>query len=105
MPTTSGGLESVPRCPAPPAQACTVASVAGRPAHGPVSPNGVIAVTVAPGARSCSAAGENSGRSARAEPGDQTMPFARPLFSELLQSIDFAIAKDYPARGEYDGPV
>ena len=35
----------------------------------------------------------------------QTMPFARPLFSELLQSIDFAIAKDYPARGEYDGPV
>jgi hypothetical protein len=35
----------------------------------------------------------------------QTMPFARPLFSELLQAIDFAIAKDYPARGEYDGPV
>jgi peroxiredoxin len=35
----------------------------------------------------------------------QTMPFARPLFSELLQAIDFAITKDYPARGEYDGPV
>ena len=35
----------------------------------------------------------------------QTMPFARPLFSELLQAIDYAIAKDYPARGEYDGPV
>jgi peroxiredoxin len=35
----------------------------------------------------------------------QTMPFARPLFSELLQAIDFAIANDYPARGEYDGPV
>jgi peroxiredoxin len=35
----------------------------------------------------------------------QTMPFARPLFSELLQAIDFAVAKDYPARGEYDGPV
>ncbi|MBR1163655.1 peroxiredoxin-like family protein [Bradyrhizobium elkanii] len=35
----------------------------------------------------------------------QTMPFARPLFSELLQAIDFAISKDYPARGEYDGPV
>jgi hypothetical protein len=33
------------------------------------------------------------------------MPFARPLFSELLQAIDFAIAKDYPARGEYDGPL
>lgn len=33
----------------------------------------------------------------------QTMPFARPLFSELLQAIDFATAKDYPARGEYDG--
>lgn len=35
----------------------------------------------------------------------QTMPFARPLFSELLQAIDFAVAHDYPARGEYDGPV
>ncbi|MBR0733363.1 AhpC/TSA family protein [Bradyrhizobium japonicum] len=35
----------------------------------------------------------------------QTMPFARPLFSELLQAIDFAIARDYPARGEYDGPL
>jgi len=34
----------------------------------------------------------------------QTMPFARRLFSELLQAIDFAITKDYPARGEYDGP-
>jgi peroxiredoxin len=35
----------------------------------------------------------------------QTMPFARPPFSELLQAIDFAIVKDYPARGEYDGPL
>ena len=35
----------------------------------------------------------------------QTMPFARPLFSELLQAIDFAITKEYPARGEYDGPL
>jgi peroxiredoxin len=35
----------------------------------------------------------------------QTMPFARPVFSELLQAIDFAVAKDYPARGEYDGPL
>jgi peroxiredoxin len=35
----------------------------------------------------------------------QTMPFARPLFSELLQAIDFAITKDYPARGEYSDPV
>jgi peroxiredoxin len=30
----------------------------------------------------------------------QTMPFARPHFDELLKSIDFAIAKNYPARGE-----
>ena len=29
-----------------------------------------------------------------------TMPFARPHFSEILQGIDFAIAKNYPARGE-----
>ena len=35
----------------------------------------------------------------------QTMPFARPHFDELLAAIDFAIAKDYPARGEYIGPV
>lgn len=35
----------------------------------------------------------------------QTMPFARPSFPDLLQALDFAIAKDYPARGEYDGPL
>lgn len=33
----------------------------------------------------------------------QTMPFARPSFQDLLGAIDFAIAKDYPARGEYTG--
>ena len=35
----------------------------------------------------------------------QTMPFARPHFDELLAAIDFALAKDYPARGEYAGTV
>lgn len=35
----------------------------------------------------------------------QTMPFARPQFQDLLAAIDFAIAKDYPARGEYAGSV
>ena len=35
----------------------------------------------------------------------QTMPFARPHFDELLDAIDFALAKNYPARGEYDGAV
>jgi peroxiredoxin len=35
----------------------------------------------------------------------QTMPFARPHFDELLGAMDFAIAKDYPARGEYTGAV
>ena len=35
----------------------------------------------------------------------QTMPFARPVFAELLAAVDFAIAKDYPARGEYTGAV
>ena len=29
-----------------------------------------------------------------------TMPFARPNFGELLQSLTFIIEKDYPARGE-----
>ena len=33
----------------------------------------------------------------------QTMPFVRPHFSELVAALDFAIAKDYPARGEYQG--
>jgi peroxiredoxin len=35
----------------------------------------------------------------------QTMPFARPAFQDLLGAIDFAIAKNYPARGEYTGAV
>ncbi|MFY3384732.1 peroxiredoxin-like family protein [Paracidovorax sp. MALMAid1276] len=35
----------------------------------------------------------------------QTMPFARPQFQDLLGAIDFAVSKDYPARGEYTGPV
>lgn len=35
----------------------------------------------------------------------QTMPFARPQFQDLLAAVDFALAKDYPARGEYDGEL
>ena len=35
----------------------------------------------------------------------QTMPFVRPHFSELVGALDFAIAKNYPARGEYTGDV
>jgi len=35
----------------------------------------------------------------------QTMPFARPHFDELLAAVDFAVAKNYPARGEYTGAV
>jgi peroxiredoxin len=31
----------------------------------------------------------------------QTMPFARPHFDELLAALDFALEKNYPARGEY----
>lgn len=30
----------------------------------------------------------------------QTMPFARPAFADVLKALDFAIAKNYPARGE-----
>ena len=29
-----------------------------------------------------------------------TMPFARPHFTDILGAIDFAISKNYPARGE-----
>ncbi len=35
----------------------------------------------------------------------QTMPFVRPHFRELLGAVDFAIEKNYPARGEYQGAV
>jgi peroxiredoxin len=35
----------------------------------------------------------------------QSMPFVRPHFRELLAALDFAIEKNYPARGEYTGPV
>ena len=29
-----------------------------------------------------------------------TMPFARPHFADIAGAIDFAISKNYPARGE-----
>lgn len=29
-----------------------------------------------------------------------TMPFGRPHFNEILQSLDFVIQKNYPARGD-----
>lgn len=35
----------------------------------------------------------------------QTMPFTRPPFDELLKAVDAAIERNYPARGEYTGPV
>ena len=35
----------------------------------------------------------------------QSMPFVRPNFAELVQSLDFVIRNDYPARGEYTGPL
>ncbi len=35
----------------------------------------------------------------------QTMPFARPNFADLVGALDFVQKSDYPARGEYDGPL
>lgn len=35
----------------------------------------------------------------------QSMPFVRPNFAEVVQALDFVIRNDYPARGEYTGPV
>lgn len=35
----------------------------------------------------------------------QTMPFARPGFQDLLGAIDYAIDRNYPARGEYGEPA
>lgn len=31
----------------------------------------------------------------------QTMPFARPPLSKLLETLEFVIEKEYPARGEH----
>lgn len=33
----------------------------------------------------------------------QTMPFARPDFSQLLKAVEYAVTKNYPARGEVTG--
>ncbi len=35
----------------------------------------------------------------------QSMPFARPHFSDILGAIDFVVAKSYPARGEVTAVV
>ncbi|WP_298208253.1 peroxiredoxin-like family protein [Acidovorax sp.] len=35
----------------------------------------------------------------------QSMPFVRPAFAEMVQALDFVIKNNYPARGEYTGPV
>lgn len=35
----------------------------------------------------------------------QTMPFARPPFADLLGAVQYALDKEYPARGEYGGEV
>jgi peroxiredoxin len=35
----------------------------------------------------------------------QSMPFVRPPFGEMVQALDYVIKTDYPARGEYVGPL
>lgn len=35
----------------------------------------------------------------------QSMPFVRPKFDEMVQAMNYVIKTDYPARGEYTGPV
>lgn len=35
----------------------------------------------------------------------QSMPFVRPHFADMVQTLDFVIKNDYPARGEYAGAV
>lgn len=35
----------------------------------------------------------------------QTMPFVRPHFKDFVSALDFVIAKNYPARGEYNGGI
>ena len=36
---------------------------------------------------------------------ERRMAFARPNFDELIAALDFAVAKSYPARGEYSGAL
>ena len=57
-PADIGGHARDPRRPGAPDSDCSVNSVAARSAHGPVSPNGVIAVTVASGAAASSCSTE-----------------------------------------------
>ncbi len=35
----------------------------------------------------------------------QSMPFVRPRFDQMIQSLDFVIKNDYPGRGEYTGAI
>lgn len=35
----------------------------------------------------------------------QTMPFVRPHFADFMGALDFVLANDYPARGEYTGAI
>ncbi len=35
----------------------------------------------------------------------QTAPFARPQIDDILGALDFAIDKNYPPRGKYQGPL
>ena len=54
-PAASGGFSGSPRVAVEPHAACSVNSVAGRPAHGPSHPNGVIDTTTKAGFSSRSA--------------------------------------------------
>src|ERR1019366_8530048 len=75
-PICAGGRSGEPRLKTEPAHACSVKSLAGASAHGPSRPNGVIATTMACGARRSSSWGANSGRSARRDPRVHTMMLA-----------------------------
>ncbi|MGR3494630.1 redoxin domain-containing protein [Citreimonas sp.] len=35
----------------------------------------------------------------------QSHPFARPAFDDILSAVQFRLDKDYPARGQYHGPL
>ena len=35
----------------------------------------------------------------------QSNPFARPSFDDILGAVKFRLDKDYPARGQYTGPL
>ena len=108
-PICTGGRSGEPRLKTDPAHACRVRSLDGASAHGPSSPNGVMAATMACGARRRSSRGSNSERRARRVPRVHTMMSAlcnKPATSSrsALSSGSATTLRFEHARNSNNGP-